>query len=81
MQKRTLMAYIAEASRLGHSVNYEELEDGLVSVSVPVFNRAGLVVAALNASTSSTRAERMSLKGEFLLKLKATAGQLASMLP
>jgi DNA-binding IclR family transcriptional regulator len=47
----------------------------------PVFNRAGLVAAALNASTSSARADKVRLNGEFLLKLKAMAGQLTSMLP
>jgi len=40
-----------------------------------------LVVAALNASTSSARADKVRLNGEFLLKLKAMAGELASMLP
>ena len=81
MQKRALLALVAEADRQGHSINYEEMEDGLVSVSVPVFNRAGLVVAALNASTSAARADKAKLGGEFLLKLKAVAGELASMLP
>lgn len=81
MQKRALLALIAEAGRQGHSANYEEMEDGLVSVSVPVFNRAGLVVAALNASTSSARADKVRLDGEVLSKLKAMAGELTSMLP
>lgn len=81
MQKRAILALVAEAGRQGHSINYEEMEDGLVSVSVPVFNRAGLVVAALNASTSSARADKARLGGELLSKLKAVAGELASMLP
>jgi IclR family transcriptional regulator, pca regulon regulatory protein len=81
MQKRAILALIAEAGRQGHSTNYEEMEDGLVSVSVPVFNRAGLVVAALNASTSSARSDKVRPDGELLSRLKAMAGELTSMLP
>jgi IclR family transcriptional regulator, pca regulon regulatory protein len=81
MQKRDLLRVITEAGTSGHSINYEEMENGLVSVSVPVFNRAGLVVAALSASTSSARADKVKLNGEFLSKLKAMAGELTSMLP
>jgi len=45
MQKREIIRIIAEARAKGYSTNYEELQDGLVSVSVPVFNRAGVVVS------------------------------------
>ncbi|MBV9725113.1 MAG: hypothetical protein JO299_08050 [Gammaproteobacteria bacterium] len=57
MLKRELFALIADAKVKGYSINYEELEDGLVNVSVPVFNRLGLGVAALNASIGSVRAK------------------------
>lgn len=50
----------------GDSVNHEEVEDGLVSVAVPVFNCAGVVVAALNASTGSARADEAGLNGELV---------------
>jgi IclR family transcriptional regulator, pca regulon regulatory protein len=81
MQKRAIMGTIAEAARHGHSISHEEMEDGLVSISVPIFNRAGLVVAALNASTSSARADNARLNRELPSKLKAMAGELTSMLP
>ncbi|WP_407174836.1 IclR family transcriptional regulator C-terminal domain-containing protein [Bradyrhizobium sp. STM 3562] len=81
MLKREIMAQIAEARVKGYCINYEELEDGLVSVSVPVLNRAGIVVASLNASTSSARANRERLAGEFVSKLKAMADELSLMLP
>jgi len=81
MQKREIMAIIAQARVKGHSINDEELEDGLVGVSVPVSNRAGLIVAALNASTTSARVGREKLEGEIVVKLKAMAAELASMLP
>jgi len=79
MQKREIMAIIAQARLDGHSINDEELEDGLVSVSVPVSNRSELVVAALNASATS--AHREKLEGEIVIELKARAAELASMLP
>jgi IclR family pca regulon transcriptional regulator len=81
MLKREILLLIAHAKVKGYCINYEELEDGLVSVSVPVFNRSGLVVAALNASTSSARANRERLAGEFVSKLKGMAGELSTMLP
>ncbi|WP_407122191.1 IclR family transcriptional regulator C-terminal domain-containing protein [Bradyrhizobium sp. STM 3561] len=81
MLKREILSLIVESKVKGYCINYQELEDGLVSVSVPVFNRAGLVVATLNASTSSARANREKLAGEFVSKLKGMAGELSSMLP
>jgi IclR family pca regulon transcriptional regulator len=77
MQKREILAAIEEARARGHSINYEELEDGLVSVSVPVFNRAGIVVASLNTA----RAGSEKPAGELVSKLKAMAAELTSMLP
>ena len=81
MPKREILALIADARAKGHCINYGELEDALVSVSVPVFNRTGLVVAALNASTGSARANKERLTGEFVSKLKAMAAELSTMLP
>jgi DNA-binding IclR family transcriptional regulator len=54
---------------------------GLVSVSVPVFNRKDLVVDALHASTGSAQSNKERLTGEFVSKLKAMAAELSTMLP
>jgi IclR family transcriptional regulator, pca regulon regulatory protein len=81
MLKREILSLIADSRAKGYCINCEELEDGLVSVSVPVVNRAGLVVATLNASTSSSRANREGLTEEFVSKLKRMAGELSGMLP
>jgi IclR family pca regulon transcriptional regulator len=72
---------IAAARRDGHALNYEETEDDLIGIAVPVFNRAGLVVAALTASTSAARTDEARVQSEILPRLKTTAGQLTSMLP
>jgi IclR family transcriptional regulator, pca regulon regulatory protein len=76
-----ILKAIAAVRRDGHAINREETEDGLIGIAVPLFNRAGLMVAALNASTSTTRADEARLLTEILPRLKATAGQLTSMLP
>jgi len=81
MLKREILSLIADSKAKGYCINYEELEDGLISVSVPVLNRAGLVVATLNASTSSARANRERLAGDFVAKLKGMADELSAMLP
>ena len=81
MQKREIMGIIADARAKGYSINYEELQDGLVGISVPVFNRAGVVIAALNTSTSSARARNEKMAGEFASKLKEGAAGLTAMLP
>ena len=79
--KREILAQIAKARENGHCINHEELEDELVSVSVPVFNRAGLVAASLNASTSSARARKDGLVEGLVSKLKTAARELSFMLP
>ena len=80
MLKREILTQIADARTKGYSINYEELEDGLVSLSVPVFDRAGVVVAALNASTGSGRMNAQRLSEVIAPKLKAVATELSGML-
>jgi IclR family pca regulon transcriptional regulator len=81
VNKVEILKLIDAAKRDGHSINREEIEDGLVSVAVPVLNRAGIVVAALNASTGSEPASDQRLLGTVLPRLKSTATELSSMLP
>jgi DNA-binding IclR family transcriptional regulator len=40
---------------VGYAVIIDELEPGLVAISVPVINQSGLVVAALSVSGPSAR--------------------------
>jgi IclR family pca regulon transcriptional regulator len=62
----------------GFSIVDEELERGLRSIAVPVVDRTGLAVAALNLSTHSTRTTRNELRERFLPSLRAIAGQISS---
>ncbi len=52
-----------------------------MGASGPGTNRAGLVIAALNVSTSASRSTEARMKKELLPRLKATALVLSGMLP
>ncbi len=81
MSKRDISAMIEQARRDGYAINLQEIEQDLVSASVPVSSRAGLVVASLNVSSSASRSTEASMTKELLPKLKDTAAALAGMLP
>ncbi|MFF1836199.1 IclR family transcriptional regulator C-terminal domain-containing protein [Streptomyces sp. NPDC058231] len=46
---------VARARRDGHALVDQELEEGLRSIAVPVHDRTGRVVAAVNVSTHASR--------------------------
>lgn len=52
---RALAERLEEVRRLGYAVVAEELEEGLISLAVPVRGRDGTVVAAVNVSSLVTR--------------------------
>jgi IclR family transcriptional regulator, pca regulon regulatory protein len=64
----------------GFSIVDEELERGLRSIAVPVVDRAGQAIGALNISTHSTRTTRNEMRDQFLPRLRATAEQISASL-
>ena len=62
----------------GFSIVDEELERGLRSIAVPVVDRRGAAIAALNLSTNSTRITRNHMRDHFLPRLSAVAEQISS---
>jgi IclR family pca regulon transcriptional regulator len=62
----------------GFSIVDEELERGLRSIAVPLVDRAGQCVAALNLSTHSTRTTRNEMREKFLPELRAVAERISS---
>lgn len=62
----------------GWSLVVEELEEGLLSVSAPIRDRSGAVVAALASSTSSGRADSERLRTEVVPLLLRTAERISA---
>jgi IclR family transcriptional regulator, pca regulon regulatory protein len=64
----------------GFSLVDEELERGLRSIAVPIVDRQGEAIAALNISTHSTRTTRNEMRARFLPRLKSVAEQISQTL-
>ena len=56
----------------------EELERGLRALAVPVVDRSGQAVGAINLSTHSTRTTRNEMRQQFLPELKRITDQVSS---
>jgi IclR family transcriptional regulator, pca regulon regulatory protein len=76
VERADLAAEIGRCGRQGFSIVDEELELGLRSIAVPVRDRAGRVVAALNVSTQATRFTPAEMEAEILPPLREAAGQV-----
>jgi IclR family pca regulon transcriptional regulator len=81
LQRKALLKIIQQAKADGFAVNREELEDGLIAVSVPLTNRAGMVVASLNMSASTSRMTDQIIIGKVVPRMKDAAEQMSKLLP
>ena len=61
------------------SIVDEELERGLRALAVPVRDRSGQAVGAINLSTHSTRTTRNEMREQFLPELNRIAEQISAM--
>ncbi|QAU48002.1 IclR family transcriptional regulator domain-containing protein [Bradyrhizobium guangzhouense] len=61
------------------SIVDEELERGLRALAVPVLDRGGQIVGAINLSTHSTRTTRNEMREHFLPELNRISEQISSM--
>jgi IclR family transcriptional regulator, pca regulon regulatory protein len=59
----------------------QELEEGLISIAVPVRNQRGRVLAAMNASTDASRKRPDEVVRNYLPVLQRAAGKIAAALP
>jgi IclR family pca regulon transcriptional regulator len=78
---RRLKRIVAEVRKQGHAYVEQELELGLCSLAVPVHDRDGSVVAALNASLPYHAAAAQHALREVLPELRATAAAIERCLP
>ncbi|MFE2942571.1 IclR family transcriptional regulator C-terminal domain-containing protein [Streptomyces sp. NPDC059255] len=62
--------------RAGYALVDEELEEGLRSIAVPVVDRTGAVVAALNVAMHTSRRDVAACLTEVLPELRATAARV-----
>jgi IclR family pca regulon transcriptional regulator len=76
---QALYERIRDDHRQGFSIVDEELERGLRSIAVPIADRDGQCVGAINLSTHSTRTTRNALRDTFLPELKAAAAQVSAL--
>jgi IclR family pca regulon transcriptional regulator len=75
---QALFDRVREDRAQGFSIVDEELERGLRALAVPIVDRSGQVVAAINLSTHSTRTTRNEMRERFLPDLRQIAGQLSA---
>ena len=75
-----LLARVQQARKQGWSLVNQELEEGLISLAVPITNRAGRVVAALNISGQANRTNAKTVQEKLLPELQQAARQIAGLL-
>ena len=75
----TLRSELAQIQARGYAVVEEELEVGLASIAVPIINRAGTTVAAMNTSVAVTTQAPEDLT-ELLPALQAAADEVSNAL-
>lgn len=77
---RKLRQALAQVREQGYAINDQELEIGLRSMAVPVRDRDGQVVAALNIGTQTSRRTVAELESKLLPPLRKAAAELESRL-
>jgi IclR family pca regulon transcriptional regulator len=74
---QALFERIREDRAQGFSIVDEELERGLRSIAVPIVDRHGHAIAALNLSANAQRTTRNEMREIFLPALRNVAGRIA----
>jgi len=69
------------ARKQGYSVVNQEFEIGLCSVSVPILNKEGKTLAAINISSQPQKMDKKRLHDELIPNLQAAARKISDVLP
>ncbi|HZA65423.1 MAG TPA: IclR family transcriptional regulator C-terminal domain-containing protein [Geminicoccaceae bacterium] len=80
VDRRALLERIREDHAQGHALVDQELEAGLASIAVPLLERSGQVIAAINVSCQASRVSRMTMKERYLPRLKDAAAEIRAAL-
>ncbi|MCP2256495.1 transcriptional regulator, IclR family [Streptoalloteichus tenebrarius] len=75
--REALAVAVDNARRDGFALVEQELDEGLRSIAVPLRDRAGRVVAAVNVATPVSRRTSADLRERVLPALRATADRIA----
>jgi IclR family pca regulon transcriptional regulator len=75
-----LRRVLNEVRRRGYAVNDQELDLGLRSCSVPVFDKGGKAIAAINVSASSARASLEDVVDRFIPALRKVSQEITEIL-
>jgi IclR family pca regulon transcriptional regulator len=75
-----ILAELALVRAEGYALIDQEVELGLRSIAVPLYNARGVVVAALNVGVAATQAGVADLTGLYLASLRAMQAELRAML-
>jgi len=71
---------LAQVREQGYAIVQEELEPGLQSIAVPLRDRLGRAIAAMNVSGAANRYTTAQMREEFLPPLRAAAAQIGEAL-
>ncbi|MGH9115962.1 MAG: IclR family transcriptional regulator domain-containing protein [Acidimicrobiales bacterium] len=74
--REALRRVLADVEAQGYAVVDQELEDGLRSAAVPIHDRSGQVIAAINVSVHASRATLDQMRRSFLPRLMETASRI-----
>lgn len=77
LDPQALLAKVQQARRQGWCLVNQELEEGLVSMAAPVFDRNGRTVAAINISGQVNRTSPRVMQETMLAPLRAAAGEIS----
>ncbi len=76
VDRTALAARIGRVAEAGFALVDEELELGLRSIAVPIRDRTGKTVAAINVSTQAVRFTASEMRREILPRLKQAAERI-----
>lgn len=77
---QAVLARVRQARKQGWCLVNQELEEGLVSMAVPVVNRAGETIAALNISGQANRTPPRQMQEAMLPALQQAAADISARL-
>ncbi len=79
-EKEELLIELQKVNEQGYSIINQELEIGLCSIAVPIQNKSGKIIAAINISTHAMRNNNKDMLEKFLPILRKSAALLKTFL-